>query len=253
MVEIVELCTAYGTRWNQATGSSLETVVRSQGYTLGDVEARTDRPTFREVYRQERETLPPKRIPPAMPRLNCSAKLANELRLVVAGTAGERVQSAAELFCRAALAAGLYSTQKNDNPVTQGTGFSLSEICLSSRPIDYTGMESPDVVVAVSEDGFKELGANGTLAACRDETLLLVDAQIEATAPKGRVVRLPLRREANPKRAALAAIAAWLVKNPLLPPEAWEAALALEPAERRAESAAALEVGRCLAAAIGEL
>ena len=95
--------------------------------------------------------------------------------------------------------------------------------------------------------------ANGTLAACREETLLLVDSQIEANPPRGRVIRLPLRREANPKRAALAAIAAWLEKNPLLPAEAWEAVLALEPAERRAESAAALEIGRCLAAAIGEL
>ena len=61
------------------------------------------------------------------------------------------------------------------------------------------------------------------------------------------MVRLPLRREANPKRAALSAIAAWLEKNPLLPAEAWQAVLALEPAERRAESAAALEIGRRLA------
>jgi hypothetical protein len=99
----------------------------------------------------------------------------------------------------------------------------------------------------VSEDGWKELQANGTLAACRKETLLLVDSEIDATPPAGLVVQLPLRREANPKRAALAAIAAWLEKKPLLPSEAWEAVLAAEPAERRAESAAALEIGRRLA------
>jgi Pyruvate/2-oxoacid:ferredoxin oxidoreductase gamma subunit len=173
--------------------------------------------------------------------------------LVIAGTAGERVQSAAALFCRAALAAGLYSTQKNDNPVTQGSGFSLSEICLSPKPIEYTGMESPDVVLVVSEDGWKELEANGTVAACREETLLLLDSQIEAIPPMGRVIRFPLRREANPKRAAMSAIAAWLEKNPLLPAEAWEAVLALEPAERQAESAAALEVGRRLARGGGAL
>jgi hypothetical protein len=76
---------------------------------------------------------------------------------------------------------------------------------------------------------------------------LLLDSEIESIPPRGRVIRLALRREANPKRAALAAIAAWLEKNPLLPAEAWEAVLALEPAERRAESAAALEIGRRLA------
>ena len=75
----------------------------------------------------------------------------------------------------------------------------------------------------------------------------MVDSQIEAVLPTGHVIRLPLRREANPKRAALAALAAWLEKNPVLPVEAWEAVLALEPAERRAESAAALEIGRRLA------
>ena len=172
---------------------------------------------------------------------------------MVAGTAGERVQSAAALLCRVALATGLYSTQKNDNLSTQGSGFSLSEMCLSPKPIDYTGIGSPDAVLAVSEDGWKELEANGTVAACREETLLILDSEIQANPPRGRVMRLPLRREANPKRAALSAIAVWLEKTSLLPAEAWEAVLALEPAERRAESATALEIGRRLACAGGAL
>ncbi|MGD1158044.1 MAG: thiamine pyrophosphate-dependent enzyme [Terriglobia bacterium] len=253
VVEIVELCTAYGTRWNQVSGASLQEILQRQGYTLGKMESEMHRPTFRELYRHEPESRRPGRSKPAVPRINAKADLAGEVRLVVAGTAGERVQSAAGLFCRAALAAGLYSTQKNDNPVTQGSGFSLSEICLSPSPIEYTGLESPDVVLVVSEDGWKELQANGTLAACRKETLLLVDSQIDATPPAGLVVQLPLRREANPKRAALAAIAAWLEKKPLLPSEAWEAVLAAEPAERRAESAAALEIGRRLALSSADL
>ncbi len=247
VVEIVELCTAYGTRWNQVSGASLQEIILHQGYALGEVETEMERPTFRELYHHEMESRRPTPLKPAVPRLIAEAKPSKEVRLVVAGTAGERVQSAAALVCRAALAAGLYSTQKNDNPVTQGSGFSLSEICLSPKPIEYTGMESPDVVLAVSEDGWKELQANGTIAACREETLLLLDSEIESIPPRGRVIRLALRREANPKRAALAAIAAWLEKNPLLPAEAWEAVLALEPAERRAESAAALDIGRRLA------
>jgi len=246
-VEIVELCTAYGTRWNEAAGASLEGILERQGNTMGKLETETERPRFRDLYHRETASARPQRAKPTVPRLGTPTKLAEEVRLVIAGTAGERVQSAAALFCRSALAAGLYSTQKNDNPVTQGSGFSLSEICLSPKPIDYTGMESPDVVLAVSEDGWKELQANGTLAACGEETLLMVDAQIEAVMPKCHVIRLPLRREAKPKRAALAALAAWLERNPVLPAEAWEAVLALEPVERRAESAAALDIGRRLA------
>lgn len=33
--------------------------------------------------------------------------------------------------------------------------FWKSEICLSAGPIDYTGMETPDVILAVGDDGGK--------------------------------------------------------------------------------------------------
>ena len=79
------------------------------------------------------------------------------------------------------------------------------------------------------------------------DTLLLLDSQIGVNLPQGHVILLPLRREANPKRAALAAIAAWLEKKPLLPAEAWEAVLALESRTERQDSAAALDIGRRLA------
>ena len=170
VVEIEELCTAYGTRWNAANGASLREIMRSQDYSLGQMEAAKERPTFRELYRHQMESHRPRGAKPAVPHLNEVAKLANEIRVVIAGTAGERVQSAAALLCRAALAAGLYSTQKNDNPVTQGSGFSLSEVCLSPKSIEYTGMETLDVVLVVSQDGWNELEANGTVAACRENT-----------------------------------------------------------------------------------
>lgn len=246
VVEIVELCTAYGTRWNQVTGGTLKDIILRQGYALGTMEAETGRPSFGELQRRKAQSPPSKGTRPAVPRVNSPANLAHEIRVVVAGTAGERVQSAAALLCRVALAAGVYSTQKNDNLTTQGSGFSLSEICLSPQPIDYTGAESPDVVLVASEDGWNELQANGILGACRDETLVIVDAEVEGAPPKGRVMRLPLRREAHPKRAAISAIAAWLEKDPLLPGEAWEAVLALEPEGRRTEWTTALEIGRRL-------
>jgi len=172
---------------------------------------------------------------------------AKKLHIVIAGTAGERVQSSAALLCRAALNVALYSTQKNDNPVTQGSGFSLSEICLSSQPIDYTGMETVDVVIAVSQDGWNELQANGTLAQLKPSTLLLLDAEIEISNPTGRMIRQPFRRDATPKRAALAAIAFWLSMQPVLPSAAWDAVLASLRVERREDVSMALQVGRDLA------
>jgi pyruvate/2-oxoacid:ferredoxin oxidoreductase beta subunit len=174
-----------------------------------------------------------------------------KLHIVIAGTAGERVQSSAALLCRAALSVGLYSTQKNDNPVTQGSGFSLSEICLSPQPIEYTGMESADVVIGVSQDGWNELQANGTLAQLTPRTLLLLDAELEISNVTGRLLRQPFRREATPKRAALAALAFWLGIEPVVPGAAWEAVVASLPVERREDVSAALRIGQNLASSGG--
>jgi pyruvate/2-oxoacid:ferredoxin oxidoreductase beta subunit len=247
LVEVLELCTAYGTRWNQLSGDKLQEIVSRQGYWMGQVEVEPERPTFRELYRHALATRPRSQPAPGVPHTTTKAQLGKELRLVVAGSAGERVQSAAALFCRAALAAGLYTTQKNDNPVTQGTGFSLAEIVLSPYPIEYTGMESPDVVVVVSQEGWREIEANGTLGRCRPDTLLLMESQLEASPPAGRVLRLPLRGEATPKRAALAGLAAWLAEAPILPLAAWDAVLDSLPGGRRAETAEALRIGQQLA------
>ena len=167
LVEILELCTAYGTRWNELTGSTLKEMTRLQGCATGKLETNLDRATFRDVFRHEQHDSHPSQAGKAesAQRLE-GAALAEELRLVVAGSAGERVQSSAALLAQAALACGLYVTQKNDNPVTQGSGFSLAEVCLSPRPIEYTGMEQPDVIIIASAEGLKELQANGTLGRC---------------------------------------------------------------------------------------
>lgn len=252
LVEILELCTAYSTRWNELTGKTLKEIVTRQGYKVGRLEAELERPTFREVYRHELQSRPSRSPAPETPLPNIQATLAAELRLIVAGSAGERVQSAAALFCQAALAAGLYTTQKNDNPVTQGTGFSLAEICVSPKPIEYTGMESPDVILVTSADGLKEIQANGVWARCRQETLLVMDAELDAPPTPSRLLRLPLRRAATPQRAALAGLAACCATTSVFPSEAWDAVIAKLPGERRLDAGEALRISRQLAAPSGE-
>jgi pyruvate/2-oxoacid:ferredoxin oxidoreductase beta subunit len=244
LVEVLELCPAHATGLNQLTGERLKEIVARQNYVIGRVKTETDRPGFREQYHQQLRASPPRKSPPVVEKPTAEASLQAELRLVVAGTAGERVQSAAAMFCQAALAAGLHTTQKNDNLVTQGSGFSLSEVCLSPRPIEYTGMENPDVVIAVSQDGLNELQANGTLARCGPDTLLIVDEELAVPAFTGRVQRMALRRTAGPKRAALAGIAAWLATTSIFSPQAWEAVLSKLSEERRRETSEALRAGR---------
>ena len=254
LVEILEICTGYGTTRNKLTGTTLHEVATRQGYSIGRMEPEQPRPAYATAYRQEIESGKPARESPnfASPVSNFQFPVSDlqnskKLHIVIAGTAGERVQSSAALLCRAVLPVGLYSTQKNDNPVTQGSGFSLSEICLSPQPIEYTGLESVDVVIAVSQEGWKELEANGTLAQSTPNTLLLLDAELKISPPAGRVIRQPFRRDATPKRAALAAIAFWLGMEAVVPSAAWDAVLASLPVERREDVSKALKVGKELA------
>ncbi len=75
--------------------------------------------------------------------------------VVFLGTAGERVITAGTLLARAAILAGMRVTQKNDYNITIMRGPSITEIILSPESITYTGVEQPDVVVALSDEGTK--------------------------------------------------------------------------------------------------
>ena len=219
VVEVLELCTAYATRWNPLTGAQLRNIADAAGYELGILRDEP-RPTFAATYNRGVAEAP------GLPVVTSEAAspLDRPLGLVLAGTAGERVQTAASLLASAGMRAGLHVTQKNDNPVTQGTGFSTSELILSPEEILYTGIEKPDVLLIVSEEGARELEQNRVFAAADETTLVLCDDQIVLPDVPCWVLRLPFRRLAGPRLAATAAVLAWLNITGVVSPEAfWEA------------------------------
>ncbi len=241
LVEALELCTAYGTRWNTLTGAQLHRVAENAGYEMG-VLRDAPRATFGETYRVKdaragrQGSFEPSgdaaALSPAcgesssVPSVSLYQRgsLREPLGLVIAGTAGEGVQSAASLLGHAAIRAGLHVTQKNDNPVTQGTGFSVSELILSPRRILYTGIESPDVVLVVSDDGARELARNGMLERTTEETLVLADSSVALPDLPCTVMRFPFR-SAGAKLSAVAAVVQWQDMTNALPIEALWAAL----------------------------
>ena len=204
VVEVLELCTAHGSRRNPLGAARMREIVAEAGYAIG-VLRDEERPRPLERAAEEPETETAVSAPPLLP-----ARLDRRCGIVLAGTAGERVQSAATSLARAALRCGLHVSQKNDNPITQGSGFSLSELILSPRPIDFTGIETPDAVLIVSDDGARELTRSGTLARCGDATLVLADETVRLPGMRGEVRRAPLRSSAGPKGAAAAAVAWWI-------------------------------------------
>lgn len=222
VVEIIELCTNYATRWNTLNAAQLKAIAEASGYQLG-VLRDAPRPRFADAYNAiaAASTARRQRDNPVEFR----AELRRPLGLVLAGTAGERVQTAASLLASAAMRSGLQATQKNDNPITQGTGFSVSELILSPEEILFTGIEQPDALLIASDDGARELERSGFFTRLGRASLVLADADVPLHDLPCKVLRFPFRRAAGSKLAATAAVAAWTQVTRALPLDAFWRAL----------------------------
>ncbi len=93
---------------------------------------------YRELASQQPTPAPPARIAARFAAPDWPRK-----EIVLLGSAGQRIVTAGEILCLAGLSAGLHATQKNDYPITVLRGHSISELVLSSKEIDYTGIVHP--------------------------------------------------------------------------------------------------------------
>ena len=228
LVEIVELCTEHGTSRNEISGKALREIIERSGQRFGMLKRSTERPEFGDAYRRKFPQVEISWSAPAGSAVIAQSAhtLRNQMGLVIAGSAGERVQTAAGILCEAAARSGLYASQKNDNPVTQGSGFSLSEVCLGREEIEYTGIEHPDAVVVVSADGLSELTDKRLFERLKPESTLLIDASLTVPESAATVISLPFRSLCGPGKAASGAVACYLEKIHIISPELYSDLLA---------------------------
>ena len=158
MLDIWELCTAYFVPSNKFGKRSLEETQTRLGLGTGVLERR-EVAEYATAYRREAAKRGPS--PWLEPRLLESEFVSNlqvPCRLLVMGSAGGKVRSAARLVAEAAIRSGLHATQSDDYPITVKTGHSIAELIFSPDPIDFTGIDSPDLMVILSEDGLAKAG-----------------------------------------------------------------------------------------------
>lgn len=206
IVEVLELCTEHGTKRNELKGNMLVQLAESEGHEMGIIKNSPVRPEFSEKYEKDvqshaGEIKPLKFVDPVN-----SHNLRKQYGFIIAGSAGERVQSSAAMFCEASINCGLQVTQKNDNPVTQGSGFSLSEVIISPEEINFTGVATADYVIAVSESGLKEIIAQDVYNRINERTVFIIDDSMEMPEGKLNILALPLRKLCGADKAALGAI-----------------------------------------------
>lgn len=146
LIEVVEICPSYGVKFNP--GRKLSEIIETSGRKPG--EWSNNREAF--VHHQGKKV---NNLLTRTPAINKTfdARLNQPQSIVMSGSAGEGVQLAATIVCKAAMKSGLHVTQKGSYPVTVGVGFSTAEINLSTEAINFHGINVPDIVIVTSKDG----------------------------------------------------------------------------------------------------
>ncbi len=217
LVEILELCTEHGTRRNDLKGSMLAKMAEYEGHELGVIKENEQRKEFSLKYESDVQSHTSEFKQPGFIKQSSVHNLSKAAGIVISGSAGERVQSSAAMLCEAAVECGLNTTQKNDNPVTQGSGFSLSEVILSPDEINYTGVSKASFVIISSEAGLKELKAQNIFNKIDNGTVIITDEGIELSNNGYNVISLPLRKSCGADKATLGAVDYVIRKFELFP------------------------------------
>ncbi|HLG19725.1 MAG TPA: thiamine pyrophosphate-dependent enzyme [Bdellovibrionota bacterium] len=230
-VEILELCPTFATARGGIGGRELRALPERQGMRLGILRQETRRPALAGPKSAVSNVSPEES---GVPVTKSWRFLDRPVQVLLAGRAGERIQSAA-LFCaRAAAASGLEMTLRTDNPVTQGSGFSLAEVTFSPEPIGYTGLGAPEIVFVLAEEGQKELQGKGAFKLPEPGCRYLFDGEL--LPPAGvPAVRTDFRAKFGPKNAALAAAVSEIHSKRWWDGHAWWAALKTLPLNQQGE------------------
>jgi Pyruvate/2-oxoacid:ferredoxin oxidoreductase gamma subunit len=226
LLDIWELCTAYYVPNNDFSKTALMMTLTDLQLPTGVIH-REERVEYAVGYRQAyagdlgKPTLPVRPITPKYP-----ARLDRKFHIVVAGSAGGKVRSAARFIGTGGIYAGLWATQQDDYPTTVMSGHSVSEIILSPNEITYTGILKPDALILLSQDGYKKVTHH--LPRMTPDDWLFITPEFMGVACAGRKVVLDFAAagvRTSKKNAALTAIAAALRHLDLYPMEAFEEAI----------------------------
>jgi len=136
-----------------------------------------------------------------------TSNIKEKIGVVMAGSAGGGVQSAAKLLAMSGMRSGLFSTMKGEYPVTVGTGFSVAEIILSKTNVNYTGLENPEVVIIVSIEGLNKVKDR-----INKNSILLVDVELKEHNLKNAIYG-NFNKISGKRGAALTALAYWMLNT----------------------------------------
>jgi pyruvate/2-oxoacid:ferredoxin oxidoreductase beta subunit/Pyruvate/2-oxoacid:ferredoxin oxidoreductase gamma subunit len=163
------------------------------------------RPEFGKAYRKcSAEAPPPSPLRPIVCRSRADEP--RSMKILLLGAAGQRINTAAEVLCLAAMHGGLYATQKNDYPITVLRGHSISEVILDSQPICFTGIEAPDIILALSSEGVAR--REKTISTARTDCLIVQEAGVSLPVTAAQIITFDAKKlRVSARQRALTAVA----------------------------------------------
>ncbi|MCX7954365.1 MAG: thiamine pyrophosphate-dependent enzyme [Bacteroidales bacterium] len=187
LIEVMEICPSYGVKYNPK--KKLQEIVESAGFKL--VEYTNNREPFSFSHYETVTNLFDK-VKTIIPT-TYNTTLNEQIQIVLSGSAGEGIQSAASILCRAAMLQGYNVTQKGTYPVTVGVGFSNAEVNISPYEIFYHGLYHPKYLIVTSIDGL-EFSKN-TIKNLPESSTLLIDDSLELPETKAKVIKISARKK----------------------------------------------------------
>ncbi len=207
LIDIWGLCPGRYTKKNRLTLAQLAEDINDSGMTAGPV-AGLEREEYAAHYRRLASGSPAATDPLRVEAV-CDAPTRQRCDVLLLGSAGQYINTAGEILCLAGMSGGLHVSQKNDYPITVLRGHSIAEVVLDRRPIDYTGIGSPALVLCVAAEGV--VRRRQVFCTLGEEAVVVKDSTLTIPETRARVVDLDFGnlniRSSERALAALAVVA----------------------------------------------
>ncbi len=245
LLDIWELCVAYYAVANRVSPQELTALIDRLGFARGVIQQTSRKEGAAALHeawaawsgaeREQASALDVQSLPNreelfSAVRGATAVRGARSLGVIIAGSAGSHVRTAGRLVAAAATLSDLWTAQRDDYPVTVRSGYSVSEVLVSSDPISYTAIDRADVLFVLSDEGYEKISdvisrmaGDGWVFVVPD-LIPRVAAQVGSSQIRIRALRLEALKGVSHSSRTLAAVAAGLVSVGWLDPQALIAA-----------------------------
>ncbi len=213
LVETLGMCTGRYTKSNRLTPAKLEQLKTEMAPTPGVVR-QNQRPEYGDRYLELSRQSSPFPAPLRFEK-KIDLPLYRHHGVAILGSAGMRIVTAGDIVCYAGMAAGMNVSMKSDYDITVLRGPSVSEILISPDKTGYSGLESPTVVLALSDEGVQR--RRSVFARLQPDSYIIREQSIMLPETDATVLAVEFsKRKIKTQDWALAAVAVMAKKTDVL-------------------------------------